>query len=143
MPTVVLLAVVVWLVGSFAIPGRLAGRRRAVSLQPTSVTASAQDRYRLDERANVWANVREHPFTGLGLGVAWSATERPLPLDRPRSYAHFAALYWWMKLGILGALAYLSDAGRGARALVAGLAACRAAPTFERSGSRRSPPSSA
>jgi hypothetical protein len=113
-PVIALMATTIVLVGSVVIPGDSPVARRAESLRPSSVNASATDRYRLDERANVWANVRAEPITGLGLTVPWVATARPLPLDLGRDYVHFAALYWWMKLGILGLLSYVATLAGGA-----------------------------
>ncbi|HEY7960766.1 MAG TPA: O-antigen ligase family protein [Solirubrobacteraceae bacterium] len=82
---------------------------RAASLNPTSLSANAEDRYRIDERRNVLANLSSQPITGLGIAIPWSAT-RPLSLEHPggREYVHFTALWYWMKLGLLGLLAYLS-----------------------------------
>ncbi len=82
---------------------------RAATLNPTSLSANAEDRYRIDERHNVLANLAIHPVTGLGIAVPWSAT-KPLSLEHPggREYVHFTALWYWMKLGLLGLLAYLS-----------------------------------
>ena len=55
------------------------------------------------------AEIRHHPITGLGLGGQWTATH-PLGVEHEngRSYTHVVALWWWMKLGILGLLAYLA-----------------------------------
>ena len=52
--------------------------------------------------------LEKKPITGLGILVPWEATNRPLPIEHEdaREYVHFAALWWWMKLGILGLLAY-------------------------------------
>jgi O-antigen ligase len=84
--------------------------KRAVSLEPTAVQANASDRYRIDERVNVWANILEHPITGLGMTTPWKALVRPQAVEsvEGRQYVHFAVLYYWVKLGILGLLAYLS-----------------------------------
>lgn len=84
--------------------------KRAVSLEPTAVEANASDRYRIDERVNVWANILEHPITGLGMTTPWKALVRPLALETEegREYVHFAVLWYWVKLGVLGVLAYLS-----------------------------------
>jgi O-antigen ligase len=84
--------------------------RRFTSLAPAKLEANAQDRYRLDERANVLGNIGEHPITGLGVTVPWAATFRPLSVEHPegRQYVHFAALWFWLKLGILGLFAYIT-----------------------------------
>jgi O-antigen ligase len=57
----------------------------------------------------VTAEIRAHPITGLGMLVPWSASARPLSVEHEngRLYVHFAALWYWLKLGILGLLAYL------------------------------------
>jgi hypothetical protein len=84
--------------------------KRALSLKPSSLQSSIDDRYRIDERANVWGAIQEHPVTGLGVTIPWQATVQPLPIDTEggREYVHFAALWWWLKLGVLGVLAYVS-----------------------------------
>jgi hypothetical protein len=81
---------------------------RALSLNPARVQASTEDRYRIDERRNVYWQVRRHPVTGLGLGVPWSA-HYPLPFEYTggRDYTHVAALWYWMKLGLAGLAVYL------------------------------------
>jgi O-antigen ligase len=85
---------------------------RATSLQPSKVESNAQDRYRIDELHNVTAEIRAHPITGLGLGGQWAAIH-PLAIEHEngRSYTHVVALWWWMKLGILGVIAYLAVIG--------------------------------
>ena len=83
--------------------------KRAQSLEPTKVEQNAQDRYRIDELQNVTAELRQHPVTGLGLGGQWTA-RHPLGVEHEngRSYTHVVAFWWWLKLGILGLLAYLA-----------------------------------
>jgi hypothetical protein len=85
---------------------------RARSLEPSKVESNAQDRYRLDELRNVTAELRKEPITGLGLGGQWAATH-PLGIEHVngRGYTHVVAFWWWMKLGILGLIAYLSLMG--------------------------------
>lgn len=82
---------------------------RFESLVPSKLTTNVEDRYRLDERANVLAEIRAHPITGLGMLVPWSASLRPLSVEHQdgRLYVHLAALWFWLKLGILGLLAYV------------------------------------
>lgn len=82
---------------------------RAISLQPSRLAANAEDRYRLDERRNVLAEIGHHPITGLGIGVPWRARD-PLPLEHEsgRVYTHIATLYYWLNLGLLGVLAYVA-----------------------------------
>jgi O-antigen ligase len=109
-PVGLLLAISIWVLGS--VNFQSSGSpivRRAASLSPSKLEANAEDRYRLDERANVLGAIGEHPITGLGIMVPWAATFRPLSVEHPegRGYVHFAALWFWLKLGILGLLAYL------------------------------------
>lgn len=105
-PTVALIGLAVALVGSYVLPGDSPVVRRATTINPASISANQQDRYRLDERANVIANIREDPIAGRGLAVPWTASERTMGLDHSRQYVHFVSLYWWLKLGILGFLWY-------------------------------------
>ncbi len=82
--------------------------KRVESLNPTSLSTNAEDRYRLDERANVLGEIARHPVSGLGMRVPWEATVQPLSVEHEegRQYVHFAALWFWLKLGVLGLLAY-------------------------------------
>lgn len=82
---------------------------RVQQLSPTKIRSNKADRYRLGERRSVWADVREQPIAGLGLGVDWRQ-RYPLSEQHPggRQYVHFAVLWWWMKLGILGPIGYLA-----------------------------------
>jgi O-Antigen ligase len=107
-PTGLVVAAAIWLLGSVNFQSQSPIARRAASLSPTSLTSNVEDRYRLDERANVLADLEKKPVTGLGLLVGWEATKRPLPVEHEdaRQYVHFALLWWWMKMGILGLLAY-------------------------------------
>lgn len=81
---------------------------RARSLDPRALQTNVEDRYRLDERRNVTAEVRAAPITGLGLDVPWRA-RYPLSVehDGGRQYVHFVALWWWLRLGVAGLLAYV------------------------------------
>jgi hypothetical protein len=83
---------------------------RVQTLTPSRLESQREDRYRIDERVNVMAEIRRRPLTGLGVSVPWSATARPLPTehDSGRLYVHMAFLWWWLKLGVLGAIAYLT-----------------------------------
>jgi O-antigen ligase len=103
-------ALTIWLLGSINFQSQLPIVKRAASLSPSKLEANQQDRYRLDERANVLGAIREHPFTGLGITVPWAATVHPLPVEHEegRQYVHFAALWFWLKLGILGLAAYIA-----------------------------------
>lgn len=81
---------------------------RVQSLRPSSLTRTSEDRYRLDEQRNVIAELRHAPLVGLGLGVPWDARS-PLPEEHPggRDYVHIAVLWYWLKLGLAGAVAYI------------------------------------
>jgi len=109
-PTGLLLAGAIWLLGSVHFQSQSPLLRRAVSLEPSSLTANVEDRYRLDERANVLGTIREHPITGVGMMVPWQATVRGLSVEHleGRQYVHFAALWYWLKLGTLGLIAYVT-----------------------------------
>ena len=110
-PTALFVAAGIWLLGSINFQSSQSPIvKRAASLSPSSLANNVEDRYRLDERANVLAQLEKKPITGLGILVPWEATERPLPVEHEeaREYVHFAALWWWMKMGILGLLAYLA-----------------------------------
>ncbi len=99
----------IWLVGSVAFQAQLPVVKRAESLAPTKLETNVEDSYRLDERANVLAAIGEHPIAGIGLSTPWAATVRPLSVEHEegRLYVHFAALWYWLKLGILGLCAYI------------------------------------
>ena len=111
MPTALGVAAAIWLLGSLHFQNSVPIVKRAASLNPTSIEANAEDRYRLDERANVLAEIKRHPITGLGMGIPWAATAQTLSLEsgegEGREYVHFAALWFWLKLGILGLCAYI------------------------------------
>ncbi len=117
LPVGLALLVAIWLLGSVGFQSSGSPIvRRAESLAPSKLEANVQDRYRLDERANVLGAIGEHPITGLGLGVPWAATFRPLSVEHEegREYVHFAALWFWLKLGILGLFAYVAMLAGGA-----------------------------
>lgn len=110
-PVGLLVAAAVWLLGSVHFQAQSPILRRVSSLSPSSLTTNLEDRYRLDERANVLGAIDEHPITGLGIQVPWAASFRGLPVEHTgeaRQYVHFAALWFWMKLGILGLIAYVT-----------------------------------
>jgi hypothetical protein len=80
---------------------------RAQTLNPGSGLGSNRgDRYRLDERANVIDNIERSPVTGVGLGVEWEV-HQPVAEAHDRRYAHIAFLWYWLALGVIGAIAYL------------------------------------
>jgi len=86
--------------------------KRAQSLSPEKVTRNTQDRYRIAERRNILLALEREPLTGLGVGVSWP-TRYPLPFEEEglNTYAHMGLLWWWMKAGLLGGLAYLAVIG--------------------------------
>ncbi len=100
----------IWAVGAAPFQAQSPIIQRVQSLSPSNLQANAQDRYRLDERANVIAEIKQSPIGGLGADVPWVAIARPLGLEHVggRLYVHFALLWWWLKLGVLGAAAYLA-----------------------------------
>jgi O-antigen ligase len=110
-PVAVLVVVGFWAVGSVGFQAAQAPLLdRAESLKPSRIEANAEDRYRFDERANVLAELGRRPVSGLGLGVPWTSAARPLGIEHAggRGYVHSIALWWWLKLGLLGLLAYLA-----------------------------------
>lgn len=79
---------------------------RAELLQPSQITATRGDRYRLDEQRNVRAELERDPVTGIGLAVPWQV-RYPLSELHDRRYVHGTALWFWLRLGLLGLFAYL------------------------------------
>jgi O-antigen ligase len=113
LPAAVLVAAAVWLLGTTHFQSQSPLVRRVESLNPTSLQTNTIDRYRLDERANVLGAIKQHPLTGLGMNVPWSATFHTpsIEYENGRLYVHFVALWFWLKLGLLGLLAYLTLMG--------------------------------
>ncbi len=109
-PASLALGLAILLLGSIHFQGQLPVVKRVESLAPSNLTTNAEDRYRLDERANVLGEIDRHPIAGLGMRVPWEATVQPLSVEHEegRQYVHFAALWYWLKLGILGLLAYVA-----------------------------------
>jgi hypothetical protein len=109
-PITLAVVLAILLLGSIHFQGQAPIVKRVESLNPTSITTNAQDRYRIDERANVLGEIARHPIAGLGIKVPWQATVQPLSVEHEegRQYVHFAALWYWLKLGILGLLAYFA-----------------------------------
>lgn len=99
----------IWAVGAVPFQSESPIVQRVQSLSPSNLEANAQDRYRLDERANVTAEIKRNPIGGLGADVPWVAIARPLGVEHAggRLYVHFGLLWWWLKLGVLGAAAYI------------------------------------
>jgi O-antigen ligase len=108
-PVVAAVAIGLWSLGNIALQSDTPIGQRVQSLSPSKLSVTADDRYRLDERANVFGEIKRHPVSGLGIEVPWAATTRSLPteVNPDHLYVHFAVLYWWLKLGILGLLAYV------------------------------------
>jgi hypothetical protein len=108
-PAGLVVAGAIWLLGAINFQSQLPIVKRATSLTPSKVETNVQDSYRLDERANVISEIEEHPITGLGMTIPWAATARPLSVEHEegRQYVHFAALWYWLKLGVLGVCAYV------------------------------------
>jgi cell division protein FtsW (lipid II flippase) len=79
---------------------------RARSLQPGSIGEDRGDRYRIDERRNVVAELENAPITGLGMNVPWSA-RYPLSEEHDRNYTHVVLLWYWLKMGLIGVLAFI------------------------------------
>jgi hypothetical protein len=79
---------------------------RARSLEPEQLTSTSADRYRIDEQRNVAEDLRRHPLTGLGMNVPWTA-RYPLSEEHDRNYVHVVLLWYWLKLGVLGMVAFL------------------------------------
>ena len=79
---------------------------RARSLQPGSIGEDRGDRYRIDERRNVVAELEHAPITGLGMNVPWSA-RYPLSEEHDRNYTHVVLLWYWLKMGLIGVLAFI------------------------------------
>jgi hypothetical protein len=81
--------------------------QRGASINPSKVTRDRQDRYRIAERHNVVADLRTHPLAGAGIGVGWQATyPMPFEYETGRHYVHVAVLWWWLNMGVLGAITY-------------------------------------
>jgi O-Antigen ligase len=81
---------------------------RAKALSPSQIQLNADDRYRIEERRNVLKDLAQRPFFGLGIGVPWVA-HRAVSIDfnGSRQYVHFLPLWYWMKMGIFGLIAYI------------------------------------
>jgi hypothetical protein len=107
-PTIVIVGVAIWLLGSTNFQSQSPIVRRAASLAPSSLQTNIVDRYRLDERANALGAIKQSPVTGLGMDVPWPATFRTPSIEYigGRLYVHFVAVWYWLKLGIIGLLAY-------------------------------------
>jgi len=82
---------------------------RVQSLSPDRIDSGAYGRYRLDEQRNVRAEIARQPVVGLGIGVPWQV-RHPLPVVFPggQQYTHITALWYWLKLGVIGLLAYIA-----------------------------------
>jgi O-antigen ligase len=110
LPAALGVAAAILLLGSINFQTQSPIVKRVASLSPSKLEANKEDDYRLGERANVLGEIRANPITGLGMGVPWAATVQPLSVEtgaEGRQYVHFAALWFWLKLGVLGLLAYV------------------------------------
>lgn len=108
-PVLVVLAGSVWLVSQSQVLGDLSGPivQRGATINPSKVTRDTQDRYRIAERHNVVADLKTHPLVGAGIGVGWQATSpMPFEYETGRHYVHLAVLWWWLNMGVLGAITY-------------------------------------
>jgi O-antigen ligase len=81
---------------------------RAESINPSDLRSNSTDRYRLEEQRNIVEELQRHPTTGIGLGVPWTARS-PLSEEHVggRAYTHTLVLWYWLKLGPLGLVAYV------------------------------------
>jgi O-antigen ligase len=104
-------------IGSSENPSSSPLAERASTIAPGDLGTNRGDRYRMDERKNVIETIERHPVTGVGLGVDWEV-HQPLAEDHDRRYAHVAILWYWVALGILGVIAYLSLLGTGMGAAI-------------------------
>jgi len=110
LPSLVLVGIAIWTISSLEFQAQTPLANRVQSLAPSRLETNAEDRYRLDERVNVIADIERQPVAGIGLQQGWQASKRPLPVEHVdgRHYVHFALLWWWLKLGLLGAIAFVS-----------------------------------
>jgi hypothetical protein len=111
-PAAAVLAAAIWISASTGIVfnSDSALGQRVTSIAPSRIEANPEDAYRLDEQHNVIAAIRASPLVGLGLAVPWQ--ERyPLsvePTGGNHLYVHVAVLWFWLKLGVLGVIAYFA-----------------------------------
>ncbi len=80
---------------------------RLLSLNSTTLAANPNDRYRTEEQRNVLADLAKAPITGLGLGNNYVQHYPESYEDITHLYVHFAALWWWMKGGIVALIGYV------------------------------------
>ncbi len=114
-PSVILIAAAIWLLGAVSVESQAPIVKRVETLTPERLEMNPEASYRLDERTNVLGVIGEHPITGIGISVPWTAGFRVLSVEHEhgREYVHFAGLWFWLKLGILGLAAYISFLGGG------------------------------
>jgi hypothetical protein len=109
LPILAVLGIAVW--GSVALAGGNEAEslivERASELDLSRVASNPSDRYRLGELRNVTREIRESPVTGIGLGVPWTVEYSFEYEPGARNYAHVAVLWFWLKLGLAGLVAYL------------------------------------
>ncbi|MDX6511635.1 MAG: O-Antigen ligase, partial [Gaiellaceae bacterium] len=112
-PATVAVAAALWsasaIGGSSAPGGQNVFLERAKTLNPASIETRPNDRYRLEERRNVLAAIRERPLSGLGLGVHYRI-RYGLSQHPPSAgyYSHTITLTYWLRTGLAGVLAYLA-----------------------------------
>lgn len=116
-PSLAAIAIVAYVVLSTGIGGGLQGSlvTRAESISLSRISQSEQDRYRIDERHNVWAAIERSPLTGLGVGVPWPV-RYPVGIEftDQNEFSHIGAYFWWLKMGLLGLAAYVCLLGSAA-----------------------------
>jgi O-antigen ligase len=109
-PGAVAIGLFIYLALGTGLTGDLQGgiTSRVASISIGSIERNQQDSYRIGERKNVWTAVKQQPVTGIGLGTEWE-TRYPMSFEYPDGhlYVHFATLWWWMKMGLLGLGAYV------------------------------------
>lgn len=101
--------------------GPLGQPARAVRgvVEPSSLSGrdTQSNHWRDIENRNIAFTVRELPLTGVGIGQQYLFREEPPPLGSPkffywRNFTHNAALWPWLKAGVLGAFAFWFLAAR-------------------------------
>lgn len=85
------------------------GQSRPSPISLLTADRAASDAYRVAERRNVLSTLRQNPIGGLGLGVPWPRTYAlPSNITTAATYVHNAPMWYWLKLGLVGGLAYLA-----------------------------------
>jgi hypothetical protein len=110
LPSVIICAIAC--VAAFALAGPTNSSNpvlaRGKALSPSQIQLSADDRYRIEERRNVLKDLSQRPVYGLGIGVPWTQHRAvSLAFKGQGQYAHFVALWFWLKMGLFGLAAYI------------------------------------